>query len=117
MNNDRYKIPTTIAAFNRNMFVNLAHSIRRKNWRGLLDVLSIGYNRTWFEIAKSFFKKFLMRGGVYHLWGHSWQIEQNNQWNEIEKLFAFISQKSGNEYLTNNEILKKIMQNTSKPNI
>jgi len=33
----------------------------------------------------------LSRGGVFHLWGHSWEIEQERQWDRLEELLAVMA--------------------------
>ena len=29
-------------------------------------------------------------GGIWHLWGHSWEIEANSDWDKLESLFRLI---------------------------
>jgi hypothetical protein len=37
------------------------------------------------------FLRALKERGVFHLWGHSWEIEQQNQWRKLEELLAVIA--------------------------
>lgn len=30
----------------------------------------------------------IRKNGYFHLWGHSWEIEQNNAWEGLERIFA-----------------------------
>lgn len=30
------------------------------------------------------------QNGYYHIWGHGWEIEELNLWDDLEKLFAYI---------------------------
>jgi hypothetical protein len=34
----------------------------------------------------------LQRGGVFHLWGHSWELQQAGQWQRLEEVFRLMSQ-------------------------
>jgi hypothetical protein len=34
----------------------------------------------WEIRAKMLFDMALEMGGIYHIWGHSWEFEQNNEW-------------------------------------
>jgi len=29
-------------------------------------------------------------GGIWHLWGHSWEIEANSDWDKLESIFRLI---------------------------
>jgi hypothetical protein len=37
------------------------------------------------------FDETLSHGGVFHLWGHSWEIEQEHQWERLEALLAIMA--------------------------
>ena len=52
----------------------------------------------------------LENGGIWHLWGHSWEIEQNGDWEILADILNFVKQNGENygaEFLTNGEIFKK----------
>ena len=34
----------------------------------------------------------IKHGGVWHLWGHSWEIEKNKDWDKLEEVFMNIIQ-------------------------
>jgi peptidoglycan-N-acetylglucosamine deacetylase len=58
----------------------------------------------WGELAKSMFDKSLKFGGTYHLWGHSWEIDNNNDWDRLERVFQYISRRHNALYITNKEL-------------
>jgi len=107
---DLFMIPTTMIALQHPIYIQLGHVIRRKNWQGLVDFLQIGVNKSWVDIACSFFEKFLQRGGIYHLWGHSWEIEEHNLWDDLRQVFKIISHHKNVTYLTNSELITKLIQ-------
>ena len=45
------------------------------------------------------------KGGVYHLWGHSWEIEKYGMWDELERVLRYIGKRSDCEYFTNGELV------------
>jgi peptidoglycan/xylan/chitin deacetylase (PgdA/CDA1 family) len=51
-----------------------------------------------FDIAKE-------RDGVFHLWGHSWEVEQYDLWDELEAVFAYVGNRSDCIYVTNGDLL------------
>jgi peptidoglycan/xylan/chitin deacetylase (PgdA/CDA1 family) len=51
-----------------------------------------------FDIAKE-------SNGIYHLWGHSWEVEKFGMWEELERVFKYISDRSDCTYVTNGELV------------
>ena len=50
------------------------------------------YNGTaWYDIARSMFDVAKKKRGYYHLWGHSWEIDKNNDWDNFENLLDYIN--------------------------
>jgi len=46
------------------------------------------------------------KGGIFHLWGHSWEIEEKGCWHELETLFKRISGMDNLLKITNSELAK-----------
>ena len=53
--------------------------------------------RHTFDIARE-------RDGVWHLWGHSWEIERNQDWARLEEVLDYVARVPSVHYLTNNEL-------------
>jgi hypothetical protein len=49
-------------------------------------------SRDWLTLAKEVFQQTMERGGVFHLWGHSWEIEEQGQWENLEKFLMTVCQ-------------------------
>jgi len=62
----------------------------------------------WECRAKLLFDLFLKEGGIYHIWGHSWEIEKHKNWDKLENIFKYISRKSDVTYMCNGEALIKL---------
>ncbi|HEY2272751.1 MAG TPA: polysaccharide deacetylase family protein [Jatrophihabitantaceae bacterium] len=60
----------------------------------------------WEEWAIEMFERVLTFGGVFHLWGHSWEIAANNDWSRLERVFAHISRRDGVTYVPNGSVLE-----------
>ncbi|GIW64483.1 MAG: hypothetical protein KatS3mg092_0416 [Patescibacteria group bacterium] len=102
-------MPITIHFSKRSYLSYLKQLIREKNFSGLYNWgASSNFNTdplyTSIKIINILFKT----GGYFHLFGHSWEIEQQNLWQSLEKLFKIISYKSNILYITNSEVLKWI---------
>jgi peptidoglycan-N-acetylglucosamine deacetylase len=59
----------------------------------------------WEKLAIALFDRTYRTGGIFHLWGHSWEIEKNNGWQKLENVLSYIAEKNNVIYQTNTEIL------------
>jgi len=71
----------------------------RMSFKSLLD---------WSVNAKLLFDYVMENGGIWHLWGHSWEIEENGDWEKLEKVLEYVSNKKNVNYLENREIIKLV---------
>jgi len=63
---------------------------------------------SWASLSKSLFDYALKNGGVYHLWGHSWEVEKYGMWPDLEAVFKYIANRSECLYLTNSQVLEQV---------
>lgn len=40
------------------------------------------------------------------MWGHSWEVEKNNQWKNLEAIFEYISHREDVAYVSNGNLYK-----------
>lgn len=71
--------------------------------RGVWCIITGG---SWIRIAKQIFNK-TPNSGVFHIFGHSWEIAKNNEWNKIEQLFEYITSRRDFVSLNNSELAIK----------
>jgi peptidoglycan/xylan/chitin deacetylase (PgdA/CDA1 family) len=76
-------------------------------WRKFRIPIKILFN--WEAKAKLLFDMALQKGGVYHLWGHSWQLERDHEWDKLERVLSYLSNKDGVYYATNGEAIAGIV--------
>lgn len=57
-------------------------------------------------LAENIFNQTLKEGGVFHIWGHAWEIEKYNLWDDLEKIFKLISKHKNILYLSNSEAIE-----------
>ena len=61
---------------------------------------------SWRIAALRAFQLSLKRGGMFHLWGHSWEIERYGMWKDLEWLLARMAEQKGEiRFVTNGELL------------
>jgi peptidoglycan/xylan/chitin deacetylase (PgdA/CDA1 family) len=95
--NDPFAMLTTVHAY--------------RHWSDIMPILQhtgpakmIPAYFNWDDLAISLFDRMMIEGGVFHLWGHSWEIEQHNDWHRLERVLRYIARRSGVNYLPNNAI-------------
>ena len=80
--------------------------------RNFFEILKIGlpFNSffSWLNLAKNLFDYVYKNGGIYHLWGHSWEIDKYDMWVDLENMFKYIRGHKDIIILTNSEVLEKI---------
>jgi peptidoglycan/xylan/chitin deacetylase (PgdA/CDA1 family) len=64
--------------------------------------------RSWRSAAIAAFDRAHERGGVFHLWGHSWEIERYGMWKDLEAFLSHVAAKGDSHFLTNGELVKSI---------
>jgi len=58
----------------------------------------------WDELAVRWFELCLRRGGVFHLWGHSWEVDARGDWHRLERVLAHISGRADVDYVPNSAL-------------
>jgi peptidoglycan/xylan/chitin deacetylase (PgdA/CDA1 family) len=62
------------------------------------------YFLNWDAMAIARFDAMLETGGVFHLWGHSWEVDANGDWTRLERVLAHIARRPGVRYVDNGEL-------------
>lgn len=95
----------TIYAFDYNLIAKGKHIVTASN-RSLATKLLLTGNifRRWDMIAKKSLDHVLENGGIWHLWGHSWEIDRYDNWALLRDVLEYTKvngKKYGAEFVTN----------------
>lgn len=60
-------------------------------------------NKHFPGLVEVIMNRLLQNGGVFHLWGHSWEIEKYNLWTDLELVFKMLAYNKEISYLNNTE--------------
>jgi hypothetical protein len=85
-------LPTTIQAYPHGRGAYLKNTAKRFAGKNLWGYLRNGFGTDWIALADRLLRQTISNGGVFHLWGHSWEIEQMGQWKNLEQLLAVMGQ-------------------------
>ncbi|MGA2500709.1 MAG: polysaccharide deacetylase family protein [Tepidisphaeraceae bacterium] len=84
-------LPTTLQAHPHGRLAYLRNIARRFAARNLHLYLLAGAKTAWPSLAATLARRVMEQGGVFHLWGHSWEIEATHQWHELEVVLRMLS--------------------------
>lgn len=104
-----FEMPTTLQAYPHRRVVYVRNSARARSIPGLIKcVTEYRRSQTWVQLGKRLFNRFLKNGGTWHLYGHSWEIEQLGIWSDLSDLLDHVSNREGVMYATNSQLLSLI---------
>lgn len=103
---DPFKMPTTVHVFPHSQSDYIRNTARAvdfgRTWRYLTQLRQA---KSWVELAKILFDSIVAEGGVFHLYGHSWEIEELRLWGDLQEILDYISRRDDVLYLTNGQAL------------
>lgn len=59
----------------------------------------------WQALADSLLRVASQRNGIWHLWGHSWEIERYEMWQELDNIFHTVAALQDIEVATNTQLV------------
>ena len=65
-------------------------------------------NGEWEALASQKFEAVRCAGGVFHLWGHSWEIDRLALWGSLENFLNEVAHQPDIQYITNGELVRTI---------
>ena len=68
--------------------------------------LALRYLTDWGYFAREMFFAARQRGGIFHLWGHSWNVDAAGHWDQLDAFFDFLSRQEDVVFVTNAELVQ-----------
>ena len=104
-----FEVPTTLQAYPHPRIGYVRDLVRARNvsglWRFTTELSGI---RSWLELGKLLFGQVLEQGGIWHLYGHSWEIEELGLWSEVSELLDHVARHDRVLYVTNSQVLSMV---------
>lgn len=82
-----YLVPTTIQTNPHSISTYVKNLAKRLSLTSLTNLLLRTRSQDWVESAHLMLNFVTRHRGVFHLWGHSWEIEERDQWSQLESIF------------------------------
>lgn len=106
---DAYRMPVSFQLLPHKPRIHLRHALREGNIRGLLAWFCLwNMESDLLTLTNVMLDHIVKHGGVLHIWGHSWEIEQYGLWETTKKILNLIGNRPGVYYLTNAQVLQAI---------
>ena len=97
---DTFELPTTFHTYSHYSDLHKILSFSE------FSLMKLKKYWNWETLAIELFDYTCKMGGIFHLWGHSWEIEENHGWQSLENVLAHIAQRNEIVHKSNTEILK-----------
>ncbi len=104
----RFEMPTSLQAFPHPPLNYLKNLGKRRDLPGLARYFSkYAKCKSWVDMGKIMFDDVLRDGGIWHLYGHSWELEELGLWDQLQELFSYVADRPGVIYATNGKALER----------
>ena len=92
---------TTLQVYPHKRSAYFKHLVKRRRWTSLTAWLQNGSKTSLAQLADHYLSDIAETGGCFHLWGHSWEIEQQGLWRQLEEVLKVVSNRPGFTYVSN----------------
>ena len=97
-----FEMPTTLQIFPHPPFTYLKNVASTRSLESLQTcLLQIPRLRSWLDLGKRLFDVVLEKGGIWHLCGHSWEVERLGLWNDLCEILDYVGRRTGVSYVPN----------------
>ncbi len=111
--NQLIELPTTLQAYPHSRRTLVANALRRGRLRRALTAAIQPPPTTWSELAAASFNRDMQSSPVhfYHLWGHSWELDECDLWDSLEQVLQRCQvavQQGRARCVTNGELVRHL---------
>jgi hypothetical protein len=100
-------MPTSVQAWPHDARSYIQNAVKRGAVRNLWRYIVNRRSHDWLALSRALLTETLRRGGVFHLWAHSWEIEDSGAWGRLEELMRLLKDIAEQApALTNGEICR-----------
>jgi peptidoglycan/xylan/chitin deacetylase (PgdA/CDA1 family) len=101
-----FEMPTTLQVFPHPPFTYFKNVARSQSLESLRScVVQMPRLGSWLELGKRLFDAVLQDGGIWHLYGHSWEIETLGLWDGLSDILDYVGRRDGVEYIPNGALI------------
>ena len=103
---DRFRVGTTLQLFPHQRLTYMKNFARRGDWRARARPLAICLRDGSLDDCLEHVLRFAAgHGGVFHLWGHSWELDAHGLWGTLERFLRLADRMVSREHRIPNATL------------
>lgn len=100
-------MPTSVQAHPHGWMAYSRNTLRWGPLRKIPSLLRYGRSRDWVQLSRLLVTRALEQGGVFHLWGHSWEVEEGGGWQRLEETLRLLGElKTRAPAMTNGQVCR-----------
>lgn len=106
-----FEIPTTLQMFPHSWSTYLKN-VARAHRLECLQTFLVQRRRlqSWLALAKTLFDLVLENGGIWHLYGHSWEIDNLGLWADLGEILDYVGGRNGVSYVSNCALVSSLQR-------
>lgn len=106
---DWYRLPTTIQFYPHWRSVYIRNYLRKGYWPMRSRLFSVAMQSGDLSIRMRAMVDYVCaRGGVFHLWGHSWELDRFDGWQLLDSLLRYVAERIPRHHrLTNGDVVSR----------
>lgn len=85
------EMPTSVSAAPLEPARVVRNLLKRRAIGNAWRYVKHGRSGDWTDHAKALLDHAIATGGVFQLWGHSWELEDHNQWDRLDAVLAHLA--------------------------
>jgi hypothetical protein len=110
-----FEMPTTVQIMPHRKSGYVRNVARARKMEGLQVFLRhMARLDNWVELGKKLFDSVLQNGGMWHLYGHSHEIEKLGLWKDLEEILDHVGKQKGVTYVPNCELIRVLSPQGSR---
>jgi peptidoglycan/xylan/chitin deacetylase (PgdA/CDA1 family) len=104
--NDPFRVPTTIQLFPHHRFTYAKNFVRGRAWSSRSRLFAISLTAPSLDrLLGTLLDEVEAEDGIFHLWGHSWELEEHGLWPALERLLALVEKRVPRDHRVTNAAL------------
>jgi peptidoglycan-N-acetylglucosamine deacetylase len=111
----RYEMPTTVQIMPHAKSGYMKNVLRARKLEGVQVFLGqMSRLGNWLELSKSLFDEVLENGGMWHLYGHSHELDKLNLWQGLEEILDYVGRRKEVKYMPNGQVVSLVFPQSSQ---
>jgi peptidoglycan-N-acetylglucosamine deacetylase len=101
-----FEMPTTVQIMPHAKAGYMRNVLRARKMEGVQVFLgNLSSLDNWLELSKRLFDSALETGGMWHMYGHSHEIEKLGLWNELGEILDYVGNRKQVTYIPNGDLI------------